>query len=83
MEVPQTIRVPNANWRRSLSQYKELYGGPSKSYSVKYYNTEVKSMRSATILFLHHFESTFELETKGSYESVEALDKIIMLLKAK
>jgi hypothetical protein len=83
MEVPQTIRVPNANWRRSLNQHKELYGGPSKSYSVKYYNTEVKSMRSAAILFLHHFQGTFELETKGSFESGEALDKITMLLKAK
>lgn len=83
IEIPQTIRVPNANWRRSLSQHKELHaGGPSKSYSVKYYKSEVKSMRHATILFLHHFQGTFELETTDSFESAEALDKITMLLKA-
>jgi hypothetical protein len=84
IEIPQTIRVPNEGWRRSLSQHKERYaGGVSKSYGVKEYKTDVKSMRNATILFLHHFQNSFELEGKNSFESVEARDKIMMLLKSK
>lgn len=84
INLPKTIRIPKEGWRRSLSQHKELYaGGHSKSYGVKQYKSEVKSMRNATILFLHHFLGSFELETKNSFESVEALDKIMMLIKAK
>src|SRR6187402_1158599 len=52
IEIPQTIRVPKEEWRRSLSQHKERYaGGVSKSYGVKEYKTEVKSIRNAAILF--------------------------------
>lgn len=81
--VPQTIRVPKEEWRRSLSQHKEKYAnGPSKSYEVKQYETEVDSMKNADILFLHHFQGTFELEVKGSFESVEAHEKITILIEA-
>ncbi len=84
IEMPKTIRVPNENWRRSLSQHKEQHaGGPSKSYTVIEYKTEVSSMKNADILFLHHFQGGFELEAKNSFESLEELEKIEMLLKAK
>jgi len=79
--VPQTILVPNENWRRSLSDYKNEYGdGPSKSYEVKYYETDVPSFKKAQILFLHQFQNTFELEVKGAFESKEALDKVTILI---
>lgn len=81
VNVPQTIPVPNEEWRRSLSQYKEKHtGGLSKSYAVKQYESEVKSFKNADILFLHHFQGNFELETKGSFESLEALEKITILI---
>ena len=36
IELPQTIRVPKEDWRRSLGQHKALYaGGSSKAYGVK------------------------------------------------
>jgi hypothetical protein len=84
IDIPQTIRIPKEDWRRSLSQHKELYTSmPNKTYAVKQYKSGVKSMRNATILFLHHFLNSFELEGKSTYESVEAHDKIAMLMKAK
>ncbi len=82
VELPKTIRVPAENWRRSLSQHKELHaGGPSKSFGVIKYKTKVPSMKKADILFLHHFQGGFELEAKNSFESLEELEKITMLLK--
>jgi hypothetical protein len=84
INVPETIRVPKEDWRRFLSQHKERYaGGASKSYSVREYETEVDSMKNADILFLHHFQGSFELEARGSFESLEALEKIMMLIEAK
>ncbi len=84
IDLPKTIQVPNEEWRRSLSQHKARHAGtPNKSYSVKQYKSHVKSMRKSSILFLHHFQGTFELESKNSFESVDALDKITMLIKAK
>lgn len=81
--VPETIRVPKEEWRRSLSQHKEKYSdGMSKSYEVKQYKTEVTSMKNADILFLHHFQGSFELETKDSFESAEAHEKITILIAA-
>jgi hypothetical protein len=81
--VPLTISVPKENWRRSLSQHKEWYaGGPSKSYGVKEYKPEESSMRKANILFLYHFQGTFELVVKNSFESIRALEKITMLIAA-
>jgi hypothetical protein len=84
IKVPQTIRVPREEWRRFLSQHKERYAdGPSKSYGVKEYETEVDSMKNADILFLHHFQDMFELEVRGAFESSAALEKITMLIAAK
>jgi hypothetical protein len=84
INVPQTIRVPKEEWRRSLAKHKEQYaGGVGKSYDVREYETEVSSMKNADILFLHHFQGMYELEAKNSFESVEALEKITMLMEAK
>ena len=81
--LPKTIRVPNEDWRRSLSQYKEVHaGGPTKSYTVKCYKTGLASMKNADIIFLHHFQGSFELEVKGSFESAAELEKITMLIAA-
>lgn len=83
IEIPKTIQVPQEGWRRLLGQHKERYaGGVSKSYTVKKYETDVKSIKVADILFLHHFQGTFELEVKDSFESNEALEKITMLVAA-
>lgn len=83
IDVPETIRVPKEEWRRSLGQHKEKYSnGPSKSYEVKQYKTGVASMKDADILFLHHFQGSFELETKDSFESAEAHEKISILIAA-
>ncbi len=69
--VPAIIRVPNENWKRSLSQHKEHYAnGPSKSFKVNTYHTEVPSMKDADILFLSHFKNSFELTAKNSFESL-------------
>jgi hypothetical protein len=81
--VPDIIRVPAENWRRSLSQHKERYAdGARKSFSIKKYDTAVSSVKHADILFLHHFQGTFELVVKDSFESKEALEKVTMLIAA-
>lgn len=84
INVPQIVRVPKEEWRRSLSKHKEQYaGGLRKSYAVREYVTEVDSMKNADVLFLHHFQGTFELEARNSFESVDALEKVMMLIEAK
>ena len=81
--VPETIRVPKEEWRRSLSQHKAKYAdGVRKSFEVKQYETEVTSMKDANILFLHYFQDTFELEVKDAFESIDALEKITILVEA-
>ncbi len=82
IEVPEKIQVPNANWRRSQSQHKEKYaGGPSKSYNVPTYTTDVTSFQKAEILFLHYFQGMFDLMAKNAFENVGAEEKIRMLLE--
>lgn len=82
IEVPNKIQVPNENWRRSLSQHKEQYaGGPSKSYSVPAYATDVPSPQKASILFLQHFQGMFDLAAKDAFEIAAAEEKITMLLQ--
>jgi hypothetical protein len=84
VNVPKTIRVPAEEWRRSLSQHKESHAdGLSKSFEIKQFETSVNSMKAADILFLHHFQGTFELVAKGSFESTEALEKITILIEDK
>lgn len=75
--IPDTIRVPNENWRRSFSQHKEQYlNGPSKSFTVSIYNSEVPSMNDANILFLNRQGEDFNLTAKKSYESLDSLEMI-------
>jgi hypothetical protein len=82
IEVPEKIQVPRENWRRSQSQHKERYaGGPSKSYNVPTYITEVSSLQKASILFLLHFQGMFDLIAKNAFESTAAEEKIKILLE--
>lgn len=82
IEVPEKIHVPNENWRRSLSQHKEKYAaGPSKSYNVPTYTTDVSSVKKASIIFLHHFQGMFDLAARDAFENNEAEEKILMLIE--
>ncbi|MEJ0029048.1 MAG: hypothetical protein WDO15_01165 [Bacteroidota bacterium] len=81
--VPEIIRVPIENWRRSFNEYKSEHGdAPTKSYEVKEYETELTSMKKAEILFLHQFQNSFELEVKGAFESKGAMEKVTMLIES-
>ena len=81
IKVPDTIQVPDENWRRFLSQHKERHaGGVSKSFTVDEYSTEVDAVEKASILFLYHFQDTFELVARDAFESNEAREKINMIL---
>ena len=83
IKVPDTIQVPDENWRRFLSQHKERYAdGVSKSFTVNEYPTEVKKVEKASILFLYHFQDTYELVARDAFESSEAREKIEMILGA-
>ncbi len=82
VEVPEKIHVPHENWRRSLSQHKAIYlDGPSKSYGILKYETEVKLIKNATILFLHHFMEKYEFTVSDSYEDDSALEKVTMIIE--
>jgi hypothetical protein len=82
--VPPVIRVPTENWRRRLAEYKHSYGdGASKSYEIKEYETDVKNMQKADILFLHQFQDTFELEVRDAFESINAIEQIKILIDLK
>jgi hypothetical protein len=79
--VPEIINVPDENWRRFLSQHKETYAnGPSKSYTVPEYKSDVKSITKATVLFLHHFQGMYDLTAAHAFESKAALEKINLIL---
>jgi hypothetical protein len=82
--IPELIKVPDENWRRFMSQHLEHHAnGPSRSYHVREYETEVSSIKHATILFLNYFQNMFDLTAKDSFESVASLEKIEMLMAAK
>lgn len=84
INVPPVIRVPNENWRRRLAEYKHSYGdGVSKSYEIKEYKTDVRTIKKASVLFLHHFQDTFELEVKDAFESLDSIEKITILIDSK
>jgi hypothetical protein len=84
INVPPVIRVPNENWRRRLADYKHTYGdGASKSYEIKEYKTDVQTMNKADVLFLHHFQDTFELEVRDAFESSDSIEKITILIDSK
>ncbi|MBC7487186.1 MAG: hypothetical protein H7282_10590 [Cytophagaceae bacterium] len=69
LPVGPFIHVPHANWKHAFSQHKEFHAnGPSKSYTVKNYNTSVPSMKDAEILFLHAFHTTYDLAAEQAFE---------------
>jgi hypothetical protein len=75
--IPTMIKVPNENWKRSLSQHKEQNAnGPSKSFTYKKYASSVSIMSDAKILFLNHHRDDFSLTAHNAFESLDAL-KII------
>jgi len=80
-QVPEAINVPNENWRRALSQHKEAHAnGPSKSFTVPEYKSDVKSIAKATVLFLNHFQGMYDLTAATAFENKAALEKINMIL---
>lgn len=83
-KLPETINVPNENWRRALNQHKERYAGAaSKSYAVPEYKSDVKSIAKATVLFLNHFQGMYDLTAVNAFENKAALEKIGMILHPK
>jgi hypothetical protein len=81
MEVPESVEVPNENWRRLLSKHKEKFaGGSNKSYNVPIYITEVPSLKKATIIFLNYFQGMFDLTAIDAFENEEGEEKVKMLL---
>ena len=83
IKVPETISVPNENWRRFLSQHKEQHlQAPSKSYTVPEYVSSVKTATKASVLFLNHFQDMYEFTASNAWEGKDALEKVEMLLLA-
>ncbi len=81
IEVPGEIRVPDENWRRLLGQYREKHAnGPVKSYTVPVYNTDVPSIKKASIIFLVHFQGMFDLTAKDAFENLDAEEKVVILV---
>ncbi len=82
-KVGDQIKVPEENWRRSLSQHKEAHlNGPSKSFTVLDYASEIKSITKATVLFLHYFQDMYELTARNSFEGNAAMEKVKILIEA-
>jgi hypothetical protein len=82
--IPETIEVPDENWRRLFSEHNEKYlKTADRAYTIKEYHTEVPSLEKAAILFLSHFQGMFELTAQGAFESLEAREKVEMLLAPK
>lgn len=81
VKIPGTIKVPNENWRRSLSQHKEAHlNAPSKSYTVPEYVTPIKSASKASVLFLNYFQDMYEFTARNAFEDKAALEKVEMLI---
>lgn len=81
MKIPDTIKVPNENWRRSLSQHKEKHlNAPSKSFTVPEYITSLKSASKASVLFLNYFQDMYELTARNAFEDKAAFEKVEMLI---
>lgn len=82
IKVPETIRVPNENWRRFLGQHKEQHlQAPSKSYSVPEYVSTLKTAAKASVLFLNHFQDMYEFTARNSWEGKAELEKVEMLIE--
>lgn len=81
IKIPETINVPNENWRRFLGQHKELHlQAPSKSYTVPEYVSSLKTVAKASVLFLNYFQDLYEFTASNSWEDKAALEKIEMLI---
>jgi hypothetical protein len=79
--LPESISVPDENWRRLFSEHKEKHlKTPDRAYTIKEYHTDVTSLEKASIIFLSYFQGMFELTAQGAFESAEASEKIEMLL---
>ncbi len=82
IKVPESINVPNENWRRFLGQHKEQHlQAPSKSYAVPEYISTLKTATKATVLFLNHFQDMYEFTAQNSWEGKAELEKIEMLIE--
>ena len=82
-KVGDQIKVPEENWRRSLSQHKEAHiNGPSKSFTVLDYASEIKSISKASVLFLHYFQDMYELTARNSFEGNAAMEKVKILIES-
>jgi len=83
LKVPETINVPNENWRRLLGQHKEQHlQAPAKSYTVPEYVSSLKKTTKAAVLFLNHFQDMYEFTARNSWEGKAELEKVEMLIEA-
>lgn len=83
IKIPETIKVPDENWRRALGQHKEEHlQAPAKSYTVPEYVTSVKTAAKASVLFLNYFQDMYEFTARNGFESKAALEKVEMLIAA-
>lgn len=83
INVPETIHVPDENWRRVLGQHKEQHlQAQSKSYTVPEYVSTLKTTTKAAVLFLNHFQDMYEFTARNSWESKAELEKVEMLINA-
>ncbi len=81
--LPESIQVPEENWRRAMSEHTERYAdGPGRSYNILEYETPLSSMKKASFLFLQHFQGMFDLSAKGAFESIDAREKIEMIIES-
>lgn len=81
IKIPDTINVPDENWRRLLSQHKEKHlNAPSKSFTVPEYIPTVKSSSKASVLFLNYFQDMYEFTARNSWEGKAELEKVEMLI---
>jgi hypothetical protein len=83
IKIPETIKVPNENWRRFLGQHKEAHlQAPSKSYTVPEFVSSIKSATKASVLFLNYFQDMYEFTARNSFENKAALEKVEMIIAA-
>lgn len=83
IKIPETIKVPNENWRRFLGQHKEAHlQAPAKSYTVPEYISSIKTAEKASVLFLNYFQDMYEFTARNSFENKVALEKVEMLISA-
>ncbi len=81
ISVPETIQVPNENWRRFFSQHKAQYlDAPNKSFGVEQYQSSLASIEQAGILFLRNTNTTYELAAAKAFEDRNKIGEVIELI---